>query len=66
MVWPSVVTEIPRNLEPAGEDTFVQDLNRRTAPRRADAPHRHPSDPSEGVNPGCAAWFPRVGAVTVR
>ena len=33
MVSP-IVTELPRNLEPAGDDTFVRDLDARTVPRR--------------------------------
>ena len=50
MVWPRV-TELPRNLEPTGEDPFVRDLDERDSRARPMRPGVHGAaffSPEEG------------------
>ena len=50
MLWPTV-TELPRHLEPSGDDTFVRDLDERTEPRRSTTSVGAPRDTTAGCHP---------------
>ena len=59
MLWPTV-TELPRHLEPTGDDTFVRDLDERTEPGRPPTraarlatrpPYARPSNGSSAAGP---------------